>query len=316
MAAGGPIVSEPILLRPGQTKPPEYPFHIGYRNVSSIDAQGNETVTQVPLTERDFLHPQEEDRFLLTDAHTLNVEYLRHAIKMATRSRPEIRTFSDHRIDWQVGDIEPMGPDVVVFDRFLQPWDISVGTVKVRDMDCVPKVVIEVTSPSTRHTDVKAKHFLYHRIGIPTYVIVDLIRGWEGMILPEIVAYRWTPDGYVAIGENAAGRMPIEWLGISLEMDGNLVHAYDADGNRIPTSVELFDVVESKGAELTKAKQHTENVEVWAMSERAAKEQERAEKEKERAAKEHERAEKDRQKARADALEAKLAELQGRMPAP
>jgi colicin import membrane protein len=302
-------VNEPILLRPGQTKPPEYPFHIGYRYVTTVDPDGKKNSVQVPLTERDFLHPQEEDRFLLTDAHTLNVEYLRHAIKLITRSKPEIRTFSDHRIDWQIGDIEPMGPDVVVFDRFLKPWDIKTGTVKVREMDCAPRVVIEVTSPSTRHIDLRDKSFLYHRIGIPTYVIVDLIRGWEGMILPEVIAYRWTADGYVAIAESEAGRVPIEWLGISLAMDENLVQAFDADGQRIPTSLELFDVVDTKVAELAKAKQHAENVEVWAMSERAANEHERAEKEKERA-------EKDRQKARADALEAKLAELQGRTSAP
>lgn len=133
------------------------PFHIGTRYLKCIDANGKPDVTLVPLSEEDFLHPQEEDRFMLTNAHSVAVWYLRQSILQACRTRPSIRVFSDHCIDWQHPDIAPHGPDVVVFDRFTVEWDELRGTLPVADLGIEVVAVFEVTSESTRHIDFDKK---------------------------------------------------------------------------------------------------------------------------------------------------------------
>ena len=60
---------------------PEYPFDIGTRWVKdgSVDVQ-------IPLTEDDFLHPEEEDQFLSTQAHTSSVTYGRNGAKSRSKT--------------------------------------------------------------------------------------------------------------------------------------------------------------------------------------------------------------------------------------
>ena len=146
------------------------PFYIGYRYVKSAGPGGREAV---PLSIEDFLHPQEEDRFMLTDGHARAVHYLRDAIQIAAESRPDVRVFTEHRVDWQVPGILPHGPDVVAFDHFLADWDPLKGTLPVRDLGAGVMAVVEVTSESTRATDFEAKFLEYHAAGIPYYVILD-----------------------------------------------------------------------------------------------------------------------------------------------
>ena len=184
------------------------PFHIGTRYVKCVDANGKPDVKLVPLSEEDFLHPQEEDRLMLTNAHSIAVWYLRQSIVQACRARPLVRVFSDHRIDWQHPDIAPHGPDVVVFDRFTAEWDELRGTLPVADLGLEVIAVFEVTSESTRHIDLDKKFIEYAVVGIPYYIVVDVaepngepnVRGSP----VDVAVHRHGPEAEVAAGAHPA----------------------------------------------------------------------------------------------------------------
>ena len=148
------------LETPVNVKPAEDPFHIGYRLRTFTDANGELVSEPVPLTEEDFLHPQEEDRFMLVDPHQRALHYLVHALRISYRNLPEVRVFTDHRIDWQVPGILPHGPDAVLFDRFTADWN-GEGTLPVRDTNSRVLAVFEVTSESTRKIDLGKKFVEY-----------------------------------------------------------------------------------------------------------------------------------------------------------
>jgi len=226
--------------------PDGFPFHIGERPVVTRDAQGKIIdVTFVPLTEEDFLHPQEEDRFMLTDAHSIAVAYLRYAIETHCSKRPGIHVLSDHRIDWQQGKIKPHGPDVVAFDNFPSDWDPSEGTFPVVDRGAEVLVVFEVTSESTREIDFGKKFEEFAKVGIPYYLIVDTAEP-SGAI--EILGYQLSgrkfkemprdPDlGYFIPGL----KMWFRW-----DDDDNRVYATNEAGANIPEGPEYKAMLEAE----------------------------------------------------------------------
>ncbi len=71
--------------------------------------------------------------------------------------------------------------DVVFGDRVLQPdvlvvspQDVAASTDAARIEGVVPKLVIEVSSPSTRSHDVLRKRRIYEEAGVPEFWFVDL----------------------------------------------------------------------------------------------------------------------------------------------
>jgi hypothetical protein len=267
----------------------EYPFHIGFRLVPHELPDGSRDFVEVPLTEEDFLHPQEEDRFLLTDPHERARFYLRHAIESHCREHHELRVFSDHRIDWQHPDYPAHGPDVVVFRSPDQRWvfNDTQGTFLVGDTDAQTVVVFEITSPSTRHIDLGRKFQEFEAIGIPYYVLVDVAvpqdqRGLKG--------YSWRSGRYHPMRHDPQLGFNIPelkmWFHWNEEED--CLVAFNEYGEEIPDSPEMAGRLEAERL-------------------RAEMEKDRANDERERAEAEKARAE--AEKARAEALEREVAEL-------
>ncbi len=218
---------------------PEYPFDIGYRYVKNGSA-----MVQVPLTEEDFLHPQEDDRFMLTDAHTSAVTYIRHALKTVHADREGFRVFSDHRIDFQTDDIQPMGPDVIAFDDFDIDWDPTVGTLPVVENELKTLFIAEVTSISTRRMDLHRKPELYHRFHVPYYLIFDLFGGDGEEFESELVAFRWTQRGFVRVKADPAFGVWVPTVLMWFKFDGTRVIAFDEKKRRIPDSTEVTRLLE------------------------------------------------------------------------
>lgn len=208
---------------------PEYPFDIGYRWVKD-----GRVDVQVPLTEEDFLHPQEDDRFMLTDAHTAAIEYVKHALKW-NRYDATFRVFSDHRVDFQVAGVQPMGPDVIAFNRFDADWDPREGTIAVEDAGVEILMVAEMTSQSTRFIDLGRKPDLYFRAGVPYYLIFDIHAG-DLRNESELIAYRATRRGFVRIKENLEYGVWIPTVGLWFRFEGDAVVAHTADKLRVPPS--------------------------------------------------------------------------------
>ena len=212
------------------------PFRIGYRYVKSVGDDGRERAVMVPLTEEDFLHPQEEDRQMLNDLHTVTVHYLRDAVRLANEGRPGFRVFSDHRIDWQVPGILPHGPDVVAFDNFFTDWDPLRGTLPVRDVGAEVLAVIEVTSEATRATDFEPNFLEFFEAGIPYYVILDAA-GPEGF--EKVFGYGRGDDGFEPLPRDDRLGTFVPNINLWLRWAGDRFVAATDDGADIPTTLEL-----------------------------------------------------------------------------
>ncbi len=73
---------------PRKTKKPIDPFRLGWRYVTRRGPDGKEICEQVPLTEWDVLHPQEDDFIVTNYAHTRDLYYLFGAFESAAPAQP------------------------------------------------------------------------------------------------------------------------------------------------------------------------------------------------------------------------------------
>jgi len=287
------------------SQPDGYPFHIGTRYVPGVDADGNPTITPVPLTEEDFLHPLEGDRFMLNDAHWLAVTYLYSAIQTACRNRPGVHVLGDHRIDWQHEGIRAHGPDLAVFNNFPADWDPYLGTFPVVDQQAETLAVFEATSESTRKVDIGNKFEEFAEVGIPYYLIVDTA---EPTGAREIRGYHLSRGRYRAMkSDDALGyfvpglKMWFRW-----DADTDRVVAADEDGHDIPNAPELANqLAEERQLAVAERK-------------RADAERKRADDERKRADDERKQTEVERKRAdsaenRADELAKELASLRAQL---
>ncbi len=289
------------------------PYRFGWRYVTTLNPDGSESVSEVPLTEEDVLFPQEGDYILQTDLHSTEIGYL----KVVLNSRPPrggravAIAVADCRVDWGVPDLPPMGPDLAVFfgiDR-RKNW----ATLHVVNEGARPGPVIEVTSPSTRKGDLVDKPDLYHRAGVPLYVIADATEAGPGRRRLRLWAYAYEPAGYRRIEPDARGRIWLEgldlWLGVvrDAEMDCDRLACYDgATGEEVGDYQSVTRALEAAMAERAESEERA-RVELEARQQaeaRAEAEARRAETEARRAETEARRAETEARRAEAEARRA------------
>lgn len=212
------------------------PFRYGWRYLRHQRPDGSIAFEQVPLTLEDVLHPEEEDFVVQSDQHDAIRAYLRLALKAALAGKRGARAFADLRFAWDVPGQKALGPDIaVVFGiRRHRKW----STFDVAKEGVRPSLVIEVTSPETRHLDMENKLVEYARVGVGMYVIIDTLPERKNRPL-ELYGYRLTPAGYVRFLTDARGWLWLEpvnlWLGVipaTDEEDGS-VRLYDTEGKPI-----------------------------------------------------------------------------------
>jgi len=216
-------------------------FAIGSRWTTVTRPDGTEQSIQVPLTEEDFLYPQEEDRFMLTDHHFRACVYLTEAIEFVCRPRQTIKVFAEHRIDWQKDDLRPNGPDVSVFDNYPHDIDPYRATLPVVDEGAVPLLVIEVTSPSTRHIDLGDKMDVYHQVGLPHYIIVDMREDEDGEPDPIILVFQHRPGCYNLMEPSEMGTW-VDSVQMWFHVEEKKIVTYDVNRVRIPNRSELDEL--------------------------------------------------------------------------
>ncbi len=305
----------------------EDPWFYGWRIVTRVRPDGTEVSEQIPLTEWDVLHPEEEDFIVQNNAHGENCHYLKFALRTHFRDRPDVLIFEDHRVDWQHPTIRPHGPDIAVFDGAAAKWPDDVATFKMRDAGARPLLVIEVTSPTTRKWDVGAKIDHYFQVGVPYYLLADR-RGRGGNSRLELRAFQATRESYVPMAVDPVKGVFIPTVQLRFQVEANKVVCLNRKGKRYPRDLEL---VVDLAAETNRAEQ--EKARADRAAERVAEETTRAENEKTRAERANQRADREKaraeqEKARADAqaaeadrertrvadLERALAALRAQMP--
>jgi Uma2 family endonuclease len=214
-------------------------------------------VQQVPLTQEDILHPQEEDFIVQTPLHDAACHYLRSVLRRWADARPNTVVLHDCRIDWGVEGVKPHGPDLPVFEGVTGEWDPGQGTFYPAQVGGRVILVIEVTSPSTRNTDLDEKVLEYYRAGVPFYAIFDF-RTVEGVRQVRLLGYRATPEGYVRVPLDAQGRLWLEPVRLWLAVEGDRAVCFDEQGNRIPDEVELTQAIRQADARVEEAHALTE----------------------------------------------------------
>jgi hypothetical protein len=218
--------------------PQEDPWYYGWRYVEQTGEDGQVEMVQVPLTEEDVLHPQEDDFIVQNDDHTRDRHYLKTILDAHLADRPGVHVFHDHRIDWGVKGIEPHGPDLAVVEGFPEDWDGRRGTFYLTEFGARTLLVIEVTSPTTRRWDLNEKVTEYFQAGIPYYAIVD--RLFQGGEQPRLLAYRAGEQGYVLVEPDAEGWLALEPIGLWLRFEEGRLACRDAQGQRLCDSREVL----------------------------------------------------------------------------
>jgi Uma2 family endonuclease len=225
--------------------------------VKRVREDGTRYDEQVPLTEWDVLHPQEDDFIVHNQFHNELCSYLKTVFLWALRGRENILVLHDHRVDWQTAGLIPHGPDVVVF-LDTPPHDPYVGTYRVRDEGARPIFVVEVTSPSTRRKDLNEKVFHYCRAGIPLYVIVDDAEGENGATI-DLLAYTPSPEGPVRVILPDANRIWLPEVNLWLAVQGEHVVCQEADGKAIGNYTEIAQAAEAETARAEAEKARAES---------------------------------------------------------
>jgi Uma2 family endonuclease len=241
----------------GESTTASDPFRLGWRFVRETGPDGQEVTRQVPLTEHDLLFPQEEDHVMQRDPHTRDMLYLREAFRVILRNRPAVHVFADHRIDFNLHGVAPLGPDVAIIDQ-LPDWDGSRGTFRLAEQGKA-LLVVEITSPDTRRNDLTIKRQFYERAGVPVYITVDRQAGETGEEVTLIVL-RLNGEGYHELEADDQGRVRLPQFGISIGIEDDRVWLYQRGGTRIEEMPRLYDLIESFQQQIDQADQQREQM--------------------------------------------------------
>jgi Uma2 family endonuclease len=214
-----------------ETSPDTDPWRYGERHLRRVGPDGQVSYERVPLRKEDLLFPQEGDRPVLTDDHSQDWRYLFGVLDSQAARHPGRRVFGDHRIDFQLPGLEPLGPDLIVLEG-VGEWDGSRGTFPVVTMGARPLLVLEITSPDTRENDLEVKPALYYRCKIPGYAVVDRQAG-ESRNEVRVLGFRRTRTRYAPVAPDERGWVWLEPVGLRLGVADRRAVCFDSRGRSI-----------------------------------------------------------------------------------
>ena len=283
--------------------PDDAAFRYGWRYVRHPRPDGYDDLVPVPLTLDDVLHPEEEDHVTHSEAHQRRCVYLYNVLRARIADDPSAVVLQDVRIKWDVPEVRPHGPDLMVIRgvRDKRNW----STFDVAQEGVRPDVIIEVTSPETASLDRSTKLDQYDLVGVPLYIIIDTVitRKQTGL---RLLGYTQTVNGYQVLAPNEQGWLwvaPVRlWLGIT---DGEVV-CYDETGTPIADYTEVAAARAAAEARAATEAQARSAAESRAATEAQARSQAEA-----RAATEAQA--RSAAEARAAAAEARLRELEAEL---
>ncbi|MEM7534627.1 MAG: Uma2 family endonuclease [Chloroflexota bacterium] len=251
----GSVSQSNTVQQAGDEKDDEKESIYGWRTVLEEDEHGNKKAVRIPLTLEDYLHPQEGDDHMQNQSHHKIGKYIEAVLELYLRHIYGAVVFNDVGIKWP--GFRHYAPDISVIFEVRNPERTPQKIFYVADEGTEPNLIIEVTSPTTRHVDWDERIDRYARVGVPYYYIVDTIgeHDDETPIL-QVHGFEWTPNGYVELTANEHGWFwmpPVEaWLGL----DEGEVRCYDRDGHELPTPVGLAEQLDEASERLAETSQN------------------------------------------------------------
>lgn len=254
----------------------EVDFAYGFRYTLPGDAEQH--YPRVPLTLDDILHPREDDHVNQVLAHVLMCHELFAVLRDWLRDCSDLVVLCDGLLFLDTQETKSYGPDIAVLrDVHTIPKHEA---YKPSKHGGYPLFVVEVTSNSTRHTDVsladpeRSKYLHYQRLGIPYYFIIDEARQTDDHP-PAIWGYELRYGRYTELKTDSHGRFWIPPLAISLGPYETDVAWYDAEGKRILNLAEQRERAEQERARAEQERARAKQAETRVEQERARAEQER-----------------------------------------
>ena len=202
------------------------PFRYGWRLVPRPTPDNPHHLEQVPLTLEDVLHPEVGDFIVHSDRHAIDRMYLTAVLRTRLEESGAAIVLSDVRIAWDVPDLRPHGPDVMVIPGIVERQDWSTFDVAVEG---ARPAMIEITSPETRENDLEIKVDHYARAGVPQYVIGDN-QSRRGARRLRLLDYRLADGVYRLHPPDAAERVHLVIADLWLRIEGDHVVCYDEHG--------------------------------------------------------------------------------------
>jgi hypothetical protein len=134
-----------------------------------------------------------------------------------------------------------------------------------------PALVLEITSPSTRHLDLIDKFDQYYAVGVPYYIIIDPME-YEGQVIWRVLGYEHRGGGsYSELKRNEQGQVwlpPVKlWLGFA----GDRPRCYDEHGQLFAEYGQVYQEREEAKARAKSAEARAESAESRAQVENQAR---------------------------------------------
>lgn len=106
----------PTIAAPSREEASEQndPFYYGTRFEISYDEHGKTIYTETPLTQDDFLDPQEGDEFVQGTVHERNIHDTRSIFRYLYRNDTTTGGFCDLKMCWGIETLREPCPDVAV----------------------------------------------------------------------------------------------------------------------------------------------------------------------------------------------------------
>ena len=210
----------------------------GWRNEVITQPDGTVTNTKVPLTDSEFLHPQEGYRLPNSTFHDTVAGDVKDILMRRYASSSDTGIFRDLLIEWDIPDLNDHCPDTfVVFGIRNQEQNRSKFIVANEGVR--PALIIEVVSPRYRKEDRETKVVQYARASVQEYVIIDQ-RTYRGQVLDEVVGYRLVEGHYQPITPDDQGRILCETIGLWISLQNGRLVMEDAQTElQLKTSLEL-----------------------------------------------------------------------------
>ena len=189
-----------------------------------------ETLIMQPSDRPDDFYPYYEETVTERTWHLKAIFHIYGALRLHYAGRDDIFVGGNNFIYWEEGNRdEKQSPDVYVC---FGARDIDRYSYKVwEENGIVPQVIFEITSKSTRFTDLGHKRGVYEMVGVEEYYLFDPL----GEYLKErLVAYHRGEDGsYRPIRKK---RVHSPRLNLDLRVEGNLLRLYyPGSSQRLPS---------------------------------------------------------------------------------
>jgi Uma2 family endonuclease len=200
--------------------------------------EGQKQLLYFPLTETDFLHPEEDYHLPSNTFHENTRTELKEILQRRYGQREDVGVFGDLIIEWGIEGLRQHCPDVCVIFG-LQDKQKDRSKFIVPEEGTKPAIVMEVVSPRYRTADREKKVKQYAQAGVEEYLIFDR-RRYRGELRDEMLGYRLEAGIYVPIVPDEEGKILSQTLNIWFGMrEGKVMLFEGSTGEPLLTSQAL-----------------------------------------------------------------------------